>query len=184
MYFLHFTQFLYQGNWTWNLKLHFWCIIRFLLECWGFYMNMKKLNNISSKFKSMAPQLHILVKFLHILYSAFQLHPDVFSTNYRIPHTCPIPLCFVTYLISLPLTSPTCSYYQTHSHCPCLTYLLIISKRNNTVYTTDDTTVMLKYTNWPIKDYSLFGWHRVYWQIGGRKIDSSELHHTTQCFIS
>jgi len=90
--FLHFTQFLYQGNWTWNLKLHFWYIIRFLLECWDFYTKMEKLNNISSKSKSMAPQLQILVKFLHILYPAFQSHPDVFSTKYRIPYTWPIPV--------------------------------------------------------------------------------------------
>jgi len=92
IYFLHFTQFLYQGNWTWNLKLHFWCIIKFLLKCWDFYTNMAKLNNVSSKFKSMDPQLHILVKCLHILYPAFQSHPDVFSTNYRIPYSSPIPV--------------------------------------------------------------------------------------------
>jgi len=83
---------LYQDNWTWNLKLHFWFIIIFLLKCWDFYMNMAEPNNVTSKFKSTAPQLHILVKFLHILYPPFQSHPDVFSTNYRIPYISPIPV--------------------------------------------------------------------------------------------
>ena len=94
MYFLYYTQFLYQDKWIWNFKLHFWSITKFLLKCWDFYTNMSKPNNVTSKFKSMAPQLHILVKFLHILYPVFQPHPDVFSTNYRIPHTSPV-LVFV-----------------------------------------------------------------------------------------
>ena len=55
---------------------------------------MEELFNVSSKFKSMAPQLHTLVKFLHLLYPVFQLHPDVVSTNYRTPYTSPI-LVFV-----------------------------------------------------------------------------------------
>jgi hypothetical protein len=63
-------------------------------------MSMAKLNDVTSKFKYMAPQLHILVKFLHILYPAFRSHPDVFGTNYRIPYTSPIPVFVLCDLFS------------------------------------------------------------------------------------
>lgn len=92
MYFLYFTKFLYQYNWTCNNKLHFWCNIKFLLKCWTFYTNMEEPYNVSSKFKSMAPQLHTLVKFLHLLDPVFRSHPDVVSTNYITPYTSPIPV--------------------------------------------------------------------------------------------
>ena len=95
IYFLYFPQFYIKTIEHETSKLHFWCIIKFNLKCRDFYTNMTKPNNVSSTFKSMAPQLHILVKFLHILYPAFQSHL-VFITNYRIPYISPIPV-FVFY---------------------------------------------------------------------------------------
>jgi len=112
IYFLHFTQFLYQGNCTWNLTLHFWCIIKFLLKCCDFYTNMAKLNNVSSKFKLIDPQLHIPVTFCTFFTLHFN-HILMFSVLTIEFHTLLqfLSLCFVTYLVSLPSTFLTCFYY-------------------------------------------------------------------------